>query len=90
MGGEPVTRATSSDGRWAYTLYARQKREPFVHALDTVRQEAFCIDLPLRLPQPKQMELRLKLTDRGGSLSVRQGRTSLAAIDTRSFAVRRS
>jgi len=90
MGGEPVTRATSPDGRWAYTLYARQKREPFVHALDTVRREAFCIDLPFRLPQPKQMELRLKLTDRGGSLSVRQGRTSLAAIDTRSFAVRRS
>lgn len=90
MRGQPATRTTSPDGRWAYTLYARQNGEPFVHALDTVRREAFCIDLPLRLSQPKQMELRLKLTDRGESLSVRQGRTSLAAIDTRSFGVRRS
>lgn len=87
MRGQPVTRATSPDGRWAYTLYARQKAEPFVHALDTVRREAFCIDLPFRLPQPKQMELRLKLADGGGMLSVLQGRTSLAEIDTRALSV---
>jgi len=87
MRGQPVTRATSPDGRWAYTLYARQKREPFVHALDTARREALCIDLPFRLPQPKQMELRLKLADGGGMLSVLQGRTSLAEIDTRALSV---
>lgn len=85
MRGQPVTRATSPDGRWAYTLYARQKREPFVHALDTARREALCIDLPFRLPQPKQMELRLKLDDEGAVLSVLQGRTSLAEIDTQSL-----
>lgn len=89
MGGEPVTRATSPDGRWAYTLYARRKNEPFVHALDTARKEGFCIDVPLHLAQPKQMELRLKLGGRAEALTVRLGRVSMATIDTESFAVRR-
>jgi len=88
MGGEPVTRATSSGGRWAYTLYARDGDEPFVHALDTARREAFCIDLPLALGPVKQRGLRLKLD--GSSLEVRFGRKSLATIDTESFRVRRT
>ncbi len=87
MGGEPVTRATSSGGRWAYTLYARDGDEPFVHALDTARREAFCIDLPLDLGAVKQRGLRLKLG--GSSLEVRFGRKSLATIDTESFRVLR-
>jgi hypothetical protein len=89
MGGQPVTRATSPDGRWAYTLYARAKGEPFVHALDTARREAFCIDLPLRLGQVKQWGLRLVLK-RGDELVVRNGAKTAAVIDTRSFEVRRS
>jgi len=89
MGGQPVTRATSSGGRWAYTLYARAEGEPFVHALDTVRREAFCIDLPLRLGQARQMELRLRLASDGRTLSVVRNRTSVAEIDTESFDVRR-
>jgi hypothetical protein len=87
MGGEPVTRATDPDGRWAYTLYARQKGEPFVHALDTLRRQAFCIDLPLDLRQPRQMELRLRLAADGRTLSVRRFGASLAEIDTRSWEV---
>jgi hypothetical protein len=90
MDGQPVTRAASSDGRWAYTLYARDVHEPFVHALDTVRREAFCIDLPLRLAQPRQMELRLRLTQGGSRLSVIRNRRSVAAIDTASWEVARS
>lgn len=90
MDGQPVTRAASSDGRWAYTLYAREKHEPFVHALDTVRREAFCVDLPLRLGQAKQMELRLRLAAGRSTLSVlRNNRTPLVEIDTASFQVRR-
>lgn len=47
MHGYPVTRATSADGRWAYTLYhAQRDGHTFVHALDTVRRDARCIDLP--------------------------------------------
>ena len=37
MGGHPLTRSTSPDGRWAYTLYRGSGgHEPFIHALDTV------------------------------------------------------
>jgi len=90
MGGEPVTRASTSNGRWAYTLYAREKHEPFVHALDTVRREAFCIDLPLDLDRQKQWGLRLKLSEGAKMLDVRLGRSSVAEIDTASFKVRRT
>jgi len=44
MTGVPVTRTSSADGRWAYTLYDSQEH-PFVHALDTERSSAVCIDL---------------------------------------------
>jgi hypothetical protein len=44
MYGVPVTRATSADGRWAYTLYDSPEH-PFVHALDTSGRTAACIDL---------------------------------------------
>lgn len=88
MRGEPATRATSSDGRWAYTLYARKKHAPFVHALDTARRQAYCIDLPLDLKRPEQMSLRLSLRgDR--TLEVRQGRETMAAVDTKTFVVHR-
>jgi hypothetical protein len=85
MRGQPVTRATSSDGRWAYTLYARTKKEPFVHALDTVRKQAFCIDLPLDLGQQRQTGLRLALVN--GDLSVRNGSKTVAVVNTKSFEV---
>ena len=37
----------SADGRWAYTLYDNG-RHSFVHALDTSRRTAVCIDLDIR------------------------------------------
>ena len=86
MRGWAVTRVTTSTGRWAYTLYARAKKEPFVHALDVERRRAYCIDLPLNLKRPQQMTLRLSLRD-DRMLQVRHGRTSVAQIDTRTFAV---
>jgi hypothetical protein len=46
MTGYAQTRTTSADGRWVYTLYQKPNGEPFVHALDTVRARAYCIDLP--------------------------------------------
>jgi len=46
MAGYAMTRATSADGRWVYTLYQKPSGEPFVHALDTVNAAAYCIDLP--------------------------------------------
>jgi len=88
MRGQPVTRTVSADGRWAYTLYARQKHEPFVHALDTARRKAYCIDLPLELGQSKQMALRLRLVDGSRRLAVRAGTRVVADVDTRTFEVR--
>jgi hypothetical protein len=88
MRGQPATRVSSGDGRWAYTLYARQAKEPFVHALDTERKQAYCIDLPLELGQPKQMSLRLSLRDGGRRLAVRSGPRFVAEVDTTTFEVR--
>jgi hypothetical protein len=85
--GWGVTRKTTSDGRWAYTLYARAKHEPFVHALDTVGRRAYCIDLPLDLKRPEQMGLRLAL--RGRMLDVRRARVRVATIDRNTLAVHR-
>jgi hypothetical protein len=85
MGGSPVARASSADGRWAYTLYARRKHEPFVHALDTARGAAYCIDLPLHLGYNRQYGLRLRLD--GGLLVVGNGTSSLATVDTRTWKV---
>jgi hypothetical protein len=87
MRGRPVTRASSRDGRWAYTLYARPTHGPFVHALDTARSAAYCVDVPLRLRQLEQMTLRLRV--RGNALEVRNGRSTLAAVDTVTLALRR-
>jgi hypothetical protein len=88
MGGVPVARASSPDGRWAYTLYARRGDHPFVHALDTAKREAFCIDLPLRLGYNRQTALRLELSPARG-LSVRfYGGRRLATVDTGTWEVR--
>ena len=47
MEGYPVTRTTSADGRWVYTLYQNSGGYPFIHALDTVRGVAHCVGIPL-------------------------------------------
>jgi hypothetical protein len=87
MRGQPVTRVASPDGRWAYTLYARPKHGPFVHALDTSRGEAYCVDLPLRLRQLEQMALRLQVRA-DGALEVRSRHARLALVDTKTLELR--
>lgn len=46
MEGLPIARATTGDGAWAYTVYAREDGTVFVHELDTLQAGAFCVDLP--------------------------------------------
>lgn len=85
MEGLPVTRATSADGRWAYTLYSRPGGYPFVHALDTVRGVAHCVGIPWTGNQDRVWQLRMTLRDGGRTLGVhwRSGREYLAiARDT--------
>jgi hypothetical protein len=80
MAGYPVTRATSADGRWAYTLYARPGGYPFVHALDTARGVAHCIGIPWRGDQNPLWRMRLSVRDGGRTLSLHwpSGREYLA------------
>jgi hypothetical protein len=46
MKGSPLTRTWSAHGRWVYTLYENPGGYPFIHALDTKRGAAHCIQLP--------------------------------------------
>lgn len=59
MGGSPLTRATSPNGRWAYTLYDGAGKTPFVHALDTSTRSARCIDLDALLPRAWSARARI-------------------------------
>src|SRR4051794_6225738 len=86
MRGTPMTRATSADGRWAYTLYDRGDEAPFVHALDTRTPTARCIDLPGLLGSDLS-RMRLALNPDGGTLVVRDDALERARVDTRGFTV---
>jgi hypothetical protein len=77
MSGIPVTRV--EDGRWAYTLYDGGKH-PFVHALDTERRTAVCIDIDgVHKVWGASLDLRAGRLDVVGA-----GGRTLARIDTRS------
>ena len=84
MQGFPTTRTMSPDGRWAYTLYANPDGAPFIHALDTERRTAACIDLD-DLTNDDVSEARLALAD--GGLRVEGPGGPLAVVDRRTFAV---
>lgn len=103
MEGQPISRATSPGGRWAYTVYTSHRRgqyelahEPFIHALDTVAGRAVCIDLPQLEGRPNRFLLRLRMAKQGrelevfGKAQVRERPPSpvLLTVDTRSFEVR--
>lgn len=86
MRGYPLTRATSSDGRWAYTLYDGNGEHPFVHALDTTSRKAHCIDLD-SLAGRDLTNAGLSLGAGGTTLTVRLGPEPVAVVDTRTFEV---
>lgn len=85
MHGQPVSRATSPDGRWAYTLYDGGGKAPFLHALNTARGTARCIDLDALAGNRYLWRLRLAVT--GGSVVIRDGDEPELAVDRASFAV---
>jgi hypothetical protein len=86
MQGFPITRATSADGRWAFTLYDRGRGAPFIHALDTERRTAACIDLP-GLTGADISNMRLVVGRGGATLSVVGPDGAVARVDTRTRAV---
>jgi len=80
MQGAPISRVTSHDGSWAYTLYGGP-RETFIHALDTLNAAAVCIDLPWKTQPKRLFDFRIRRAG-DGRLVVRgpRGRT-LAVVD---------
>jgi hypothetical protein len=87
MHGYPVTRATSADGRWAYTLY-QAPNHSFVHALDTVNRKAACIDLPADTPPEYVGDARLVVAPNGDVTVDSRSGGVLAVIDTEKHTLR--
>ena len=87
MNGSPWARTRSANG-WAYTLYAKPNGTGFVHALDTAKRRAFCVDLPWRTSVERLAAVRLALADDGRSLELaKRGGNRLAVVDTATFKV---
>jgi hypothetical protein len=80
MEGYPVTRATTGDGAWAFTLYGREREPAFVHALGTNDRVAVCIDLPWTISRPALMHVRMAMS--GADLVLRDGTGRIAVVDT--------
>jgi hypothetical protein len=87
MRGYPITRASSPDGRWAYTLYDGAGKHPFVHALDTQERTAACIDLDGLAGRNDLFELRLVVDAGSDELNVVDGTQPVAVIDAKTFRV---
>lgn len=88
MQGAPMTRVTSSDGRWVYTLYTRPSGGPFIHALDAQQRAAVCIDLPWKNVAPGALQgVRMAISGHGIVLT-QPAVGRLATVDTRTFSVR--
>jgi protein MpaA len=96
--GVPITRASSSDGHWAYTLYLGDRRPIYMLALDTVAGRAIPVELP-RLLGPANapanaLSLRLRLEAGGRRLTVfdrspdLEGARALARVDTSTYMAR--
>ena len=84
MQGSPVSRSWK-DG-WAYTLYGGNAHA-FIHALNTRRVEAVCIDMPWKSSPERLFDFRLGV-DRDGHLVVRGPRgRALVVVDRHSFRI---
>jgi len=80
MEGYPVTRATTGDGSWAFTLYGRHLDPAFVHALGTKDRVAVCIDLPWIVSRTALMHVRMAMS--GTDLVLRDRAGRVAVVDT--------
>lgn len=88
MRGYPIQRATSTGGVWVYTLYSRPDTMAlsFVHALNTARRVAFCIDLPRWPAGTNSWNATLALSQDGSRLVVHgPDRQTSATIDTKTL-----
>jgi hypothetical protein len=86
MGGLPMARVMSHDGRFAYTLYSGDE-ENFIHALDTVRRTAACIDLDELPPGTDLSGFRLDLSPDGRRVRVLSAGSLVSSVDARTGAL---
>ena len=86
MRGYPMTRASSPDGRWAYTLYDGGGNEPFVHALDTGEGRAVCVDLDGLIKPNQTSRVDMAVRADGRELSLTTKGSVAAIIDTETLA----
>jgi hypothetical protein len=88
MAGYPVSRATTVDGGWVYTLYLQADNYPFIHALDTVHHSAVCIGLPAKwtINGGWVSNARLKLTAGRLEVNTKGGKTRFV-LNTATFRV---
>ena len=88
MTGIPMARSWSRNRGSAYTLYNGLESHAFVHALDTVKRSARCIDLPWSGDAQSGLErTRMTVTKDGVLVLSERGVGVLARIDTRTFKV---
>jgi hypothetical protein len=85
MRGAPLSRTSSADGRWAYTLYDGAGGTPFIHALDTSHRTARCIDLATLAGRKDLWLLRLRMS--GGAVTVQGRHRALLVVDPQTFEV---
>ena len=83
MTGQPMTRL--QPGAWAYTLYSRQGRRPFLHALDTAHRRAFCVDLPWRHSDGWINHVRMRID--GRDLLLQRDGKPIARVNRKTFEV---
>jgi hypothetical protein len=76
---------TSPDGRWAFTLYAGGD-EAFIHALDTERATAVCIDLPM-VPSGAIWRKQLRPPAPGEPIRVLDDKRVVAVVNPETFEV---
>jgi hypothetical protein len=84
--GSPMARTLSPDARWAYTLYDGNGTHPFIHALDTARGTAKCIDLDGLAGRDDLINMRLSVAG-DGTVLVRDAGRTLYTVNPRTFAV---
>src|SRR4051794_354475 len=87
MSGLPVSRSTSPDGGWVYTLYNGAEGAPFIHALSTVDKFTMCIDLDALAGRPDIASMTTELTPDAKTLAVTAGGEPVALMNTKSFEV---
>src|SRR3954451_20312999 len=87
MSGRALTRTSSPDGGWVYTLYDGAGETPFVHALSTVDTYTVCIDLDSLEGRNDLSTLGLALNPRTKTLAVKRAGAVLATINTDGFEV---